>query len=277
MTEDTKQRSGLVMVAAFDGWNDACQAATNVIRHLVKRYESREIRHISCDGFYDYQVSRPMMCHVTGRARIIWPQTTFYEIALSHRQRIIAQIAPEPNYRWREYCRQSLHIAEELDVDHVVTLGAMFADCPHTRPLPISISSGSRACEDDRQYNGPIGIPTVLDAMAGEAGFATTSMWVSLPQYLGSEECAQGTLELMRGLSCLTGIEFDESGLAEKTKRWEAQASMLLRCNDHLADYVRHLEREYDLNAEAERDASIGAPQAEQLVKETEDFLRSIG
>lgn len=204
MTEDVKRQSGTVMIAAFDGWNDACQAATNVIRHLVKRYDSREIRHISCDGFYDYQVARPMMCHVTGRARIIWPQTTFHEITLAPDARVIAQIAPEPNYRWREYCRQSLHIAEELDIDRVVTLGAMFADCPHTRPLPVNVSSEDCPCEDDRQYNGPIGIPTVLDAMACESGFDTTSIWVSLPQYLGNEDCAPGTVELLRGLSRIT-------------------------------------------------------------------------
>lgn len=72
-----------ILIAAFEGWNDASQAATNVVRHLVSRYESQEVRHIDNEGFYDYQVARPMICSVQGRKRIIWPQTTFYDIAVS--------------------------------------------------------------------------------------------------------------------------------------------------------------------------------------------------
>ena len=89
------------MISAFEGWNDACQAATNVIRHLVSRYDSQEVHHIDNEGFYDYQVARPMICSVQGRKRIIWPQTTFYDIAVSPSLHFLAQIAPEPNYRWR--------------------------------------------------------------------------------------------------------------------------------------------------------------------------------
>ncbi len=82
------------MISAFEGWNDACQAATNVIRHLVSRYDSQEVHHIDNEGFYDYQVARPMICSVQGRKRIIWPQTTFYDIAVSPSLHFLAQIAP---------------------------------------------------------------------------------------------------------------------------------------------------------------------------------------
>ena len=102
-----------ILIAAFEGWNDASQAATNVVRHLVSRYESQEVRHIDNEGFYDYQVARPMICSVQGRKRIIWPQTTFYDIAVSPMLHLLAQIAPEPNYRWEEYCRQTLRVAED--------------------------------------------------------------------------------------------------------------------------------------------------------------------
>lgn len=147
---------------------------------LVKRYESREIRHIKCDDFYDYQVARPMLCHVSGRTNLIWPQTTFYDITLDAGKRIYAQIALEPNYRWKEYCSRSLAIADELDVNRIITLGSMFSDCPHTRPLPIAVSDGDCQCEGDRSYNGPVGIPTVLDVAAAQQGFAHSSMWVSI-------------------------------------------------------------------------------------------------
>ena len=276
MSEAAKD-TGAVLIAAFEGWNDACQAATNAVRHLVKRYESREIRHIRCDDFYDYQVARPMLCHVSGRTNLIWPQTTFYDITLDAGKRIYAQIAPEPNYRWKEYCSQSLAIADELDVNRIITLGSMFSDCPHTRPLPIAVSDGDCQCEGDRSYNGPVGIPTVLDAAAAQQGFAHSSMWVSIPQYLGSDECSAGTMRLLDALGKHIGFTFDTADLKQKAEQWKAQASILVRCNDQLHDYVEHLEHDYDLQQKAEAEASLGAPQAEQLVKEAEAFLRQMG
>ncbi len=227
MSEAAKD-TGAVLIAAFEGWNDACQAATNAVRHLVKRYESREIRHIRCDDFYDYQVARPMLCHVSGRTNLIWPQTTFYDITLDAGKRIYAQIAPEPNYRWKEYCSQSLAIADELDVNRIITLGSMFSDCPHTRPLPIAVSDGDCQCEGDRSYNGPVGIPTVLDVAAAQQGFAHSSMWVSIPQYLGSDECSAGTIRLLDALGKYIGFIFDTADLKQKAEQWKAQASILV-------------------------------------------------
>lgn len=267
---------GTPMISAFEGWNDACQAATNVVHHLIAHYESAEVRYIRCDGFYDYQVARPISCSVTGRRRILWPQTTFYEITINPSTRIYAQIAPEPNYRWIEYCRQSLHIAEEFDVGHVITLGSMFADCPHTRPLPVDVSGRGCQCEMDREYNGPVGIPTVLDSIACEEGFNTTTMWTSIPQYLGSDECAQGTLQMLRQLSAILGVDLDEGDLPTKAESWKAQASILVRCNDELIDYVQHLEHDYDLKAQALKLAESGTAQAEELVKEAEAYLRKL-
>ncbi|KAA8817407.1 PAC2 family protein [Bifidobacterium callitrichos] len=265
-----------VLIAAFEGWNDACQAATNTVRHLVDRYDAREIRHISCDGYYDYQVSRPMLCRALGSPRIIWPQTTFYEITISPTRRIFAQIAPEPNYRWREYCRQSLHIADELDVDHIVTLGSMFANCPHTRPVPVDVSHDLEVENPSEGYTGPVGIPTVLDDMAREQSFDTTSLWASIPQYTGNDDCPKATLALLDRLGDELGLTFDTGDLEAETRVWEAKASMLLHCSDQLAEYVHHLERDWDAAEEARRTAAANPAQAEQLVKEAEDFLKNL-
>lgn len=279
---------GATLVCAFDGWNDACQAATGLIRHLVAAYDAQEIRHIQCDGFYDYQVARPMLCHAAGSARIIWPQTTFYDIALPSGRHLYAQIAPEPNYRWLEYCQQSLHIAEELDIEHIVTLGSMFAECPHTRPLPVeqvrpasgdTVGYGSDnvhmpcpSCKRD-PHDGPIGITTVLDTMAAEEGFDATSLWVSIPQYLGNDDCPLGSLRMLRALSSLTGLGLDESHLVEEAKQWEAKAAMLTTCNEDLKDYVHHLEQQYDKTSGSQSLVEINKPQADQLVREAEEFL----
>lgn len=267
------------MVSAFAGWNDACQAATNVIRHLIDVYDAREVGKICCAGFYDYQTSRPMLCSTNGRRHIVWPETTLYEITIDPTHRIVVEMGPEPNYRWLEFCHRSLHIAEECDVDTVITLGSMFADCPHTRPLPLEATEGgyetaSTGEEDD--YTGPIGIPTVLDQVAHDHGFDATSLWVSIPQYLGSDDCAQATLRLLHELGTRLGVELDEGDLPHRAAQWTAQANLLVRCNDDLADYVRHLEIEVDTRRQAEEAERMSHVTANDIAQEAEAFLRDI-
>lgn len=262
------------MVSAYEGWNDASQAASEVIHYLISHYESRLVREINSDGYYDYQSARPMLCHITGHARIVWPHTSFYEIQVSPELCILAQIAPEPNYHWKDYCKETLQIAREFGVSHFVTLGSMYASCPHTRPLPVDISSATCTCELDREYNGPIGITTVLDHMACKAGMATTSIWVSIPKYMNSDTCAQGTLQLVHGLSTTLGVQLDTKDLQNKADAWKTKATTLAACDDSLSSYIAHLEHEYDLAQRARTVASLGAPQAEQLVREAEAFLK---
>ena len=102
-------------------------------------------------------------------------------------------------------------------------------------------------------------------------------MWVSIPQYLGSDECSAGTIRLLDALGKYIGFIFDTADLKQKAEQWKAQASVLTRCNDDLAQYVKHLEHDYDMQEKADQVARFGAPAAEQLVREAEAFLRSRG
>ena len=264
-----------VMVAAFDGWNDACQSATDVIRHLVSRYRSLEIGHINKDGYYDYQSARPMQCTIQGSRCILWPQTVFYDIAVSDSLHILAQLGPEPNYQWLEYCRGSLRFAEQYDVECIVTLGSMLAECPHTRPLPIDISNNGKPLDPDYEYNGPIGITHALDMMAIEQGFNTTSLWVSIPRYLGSADpCPQATLTLLRELGEILGLDLPAGTIENKAKQWRSRCDVTVRNNVDFEHFVSQLERDYDLHQHAKELSSAGTPMAAQLVQEAEAFLR---
>ncbi|MBB2954832.1 hypothetical protein FHX77_000212 [Bifidobacterium commune] len=290
MTSEVKAEKPL-MICAFEGWNDASQAATNVIWHLVARYDSREIRHIRTDSYYDLQVARPMVCHVTGQPRIIWPQTTFYEININPETQVYAQIAPEPNYRWLDYCHTSLSIADELDIGEIVTLGSMYADCPHTRPLPIeeealrrgksSINGGAeedhgKRPKNSNPYDGPVGIPSVLNMIAEEDGFDTDSMWVSVPKYLSGDECPQGTLEILERLSDLLCVKLDTGTLPQQATTWKAQATVLSNCNDDLKHYIRQLEAQYDVDQQLDALESRANNHGEQIALEAEEFLSHI-
>lgn len=262
------------LIAAFGGWNDACQAATDAIKLLLDSYASKEIDHICCDSYYDYQCSRPMMCTVNGRKRIIWPETTFYEITIDENTAIYAEMGPEPNFHWSDFCHRSLRIADECEITGVITLGSMFADCTHTRALPVNYSEGDDDDAGEDSYSGPVGIPTVLNYMAAEDGFEAGSLWVSIPQYMNADSCSAGTLRLLEELSAIVGIPLEEGDLPSRAERWHAKAEMLMRCNDDLADYVHHVERMMDEQKTDDSDLA-STPHGQQLIQETEDFLRS--
>lgn len=276
MYEEEMDEHRCVMIAAFGGWNDAGEAATDVVRHLVETYDAHEIGHICCDGFYDYQVNRPMQCNVDGHRRIVWPETTFYQAEVSPSLTLVLSIGPEPNFHWCDYCQRMIAIAEDCDVDEVISLGAMFDECPHTRPLPVTVTTPSDDLCGEDSYTGPVGITTVLAVKADELGFETTSAWVSIPQYLSNDSCPEGALRLLRAVETKLDVNLKGDELEAKARRWHASADMLMRCNDMLDDYVRRLEQSFDRNTD---DGKGGFPmlspdQARRVVEQAEAFLR---
>lgn len=272
MSEGTKN----ILLTAFDGWNDAAQSATNTIHHLIQHYKSREICRIDGNNFYDYQRTRPMICHAAGRTDIVWPQTSFFEIALTRRFHVFAQIAPEPNYNWQEYCSRCFAIADELEVDRIISLGSMFTASPHTRPMATVWDTGHCECNADHAYNGPVGITTVFDRAAEEHGFEHASLWVSIPDYMSRDDCPPGTLALLQELSHVFDVELDACDLYEKSLEWTTRGDCIMRNDSELERYIHSLEDEYDLRKEAEQIVTEHASQVEQLVEETENFLRDI-
>lgn len=266
-----------VLLAAFEGWNDASQAATDALRHLIDTYTSQEVRSIRCDRFYDYQETRPIVCHCGGRRRILWPQTTFFDITVNEELHILAQIAPEPNYHWLDYCRQSLAIGEEFEVDQVITLGSMFAQCPHTRPLPVDISDGKEPCDLDRDYSGPVGIPTILDDQARSLGYDASSIWVSVPQYAGTESCSPASIRLLQALETTLQTKLSYDSLLEKAKVWQQDMDQAVSFDENMKLHVAQLEQEFDLEQSARDIAAPGTVQSRRLIKEAEDFLKGYG
>lgn len=273
---EQRARAQYVMVSAFDGWNDACQSATNVVRHLVSKYRSLEVGHINRDGFYDFQTARPMQCTIQGTRRILWPQTSFYDITITDDLHILGQLGPEPNYHWMEYCQDSLHFAKQYGVSQVITLGSMFAESPHTRAFPVDISQNGESQDPDSEYSGPIGIPHVLDALALEDGYDTTALWISVPQYLGSDPCPPATLQLLNQLSMVIGVELDPKDLTNKAEQWKTRSDVMVHSNADLKQYVDQLEHDYDMKDSAKSITSKSAPEVQQLLQEAESYLRDL-
>lgn len=273
MSKEYGKQHQVVLVAAFQGWNDASEAASGAIRHLIDSYNSQTIGHIDSDDYYDLQTSRPVLCTVLGHKRIVWPQTTFYQIHVSEDTELILALGPEPNMHWLDYCREMLAIADDVEVTKIVSLGSMFADCPHTRELPTSVSEGSDLSVDEETYSGPIGIPTVLTMTAAQMGFEADTIWVSIPEYLGADDCPEGTLRLLERLGGVLDEALNLDDVAKRARQWKADAQMLVRYNGMLANYVHQLEEQVD---ESASNTLMSAQKAQQLVQETEAYLQSL-
>lgn len=267
----TQTRStGTTLIAAFEGWNDAAEAATGALKGLLRLSPSSVAATIDSDRFFDFQLTRPILCTVSGKKRIAWPRTFFYE---GSEQNFLLAIGPEPNLNWHAYADEFLSIARQHHVTRIIFLASMFAECPHTRPLPVFIENGGDLSVTDDTYSGPIGIPTVLAILAAQAGIPAETLWVSVPKYLGDESCPKASLALLTHLQTEYGAPIDLSAMENQSACWEADAAMLLRYNAPLARYVRSLEEHQD---QEERSAQIDPRKTQQLIADAEKYLRSV-
>ena len=262
------------MVAAFEGWNDAGDAATGAVEHLGEVWEAEDVADLDPDEFYDFQVNRPTVSLEDGTTRrITWPTTRFMVCRLPTSERDLVLVrGVEPNMRWRGFCEEILAIAQSLGVAQVVTLGALLADSPHTRPVPVSGTSSdpvlaSRLGLEHSRYEGPTGIVGVLQDACEKASLPAVSFWAAVPHYVAQPPCPKATIALLRRVEDLLDISVPLSDLPERARAWEQQVDELAAEDADVAEYITSLE---------EREPETDLPEAsgEAIAKEFERFLR---
>lgn len=241
------------MVAAFDGWNDAADAASGVVDHLIEEWDADVLVELDAEDFYDFQVHRPQVHrHEDGDSFLIWPTPTIYHARPPGSDRDVLLLrAPEPNLRWRSFCSTILGVATLAGVTEVVTLGALLADCPHTRPVPISGSAShehvrGRLMLGDARYTGPVGINAVFAEEAFRLGLSTVSMWAAVPHYLAEPPCPKATVALLGALEDAVALPLPQGVLPELAEAWQRGADDLAANDQEIADYVETLEAERD-------------------------------
>ena len=189
-----------VMLAAFEGWNDAGEAASDALRYLNKLWGGKKVGAIDADEYYDFQFTRPTIRRTAaGERKIKWPSTRIFKASVpdSNVDVIFVQ-GTEPSYKWRAYTAELLVHAEALHVDYVILVGALLADVPHSRPIPVSTSTDDAALRERMdleasQYEGPVGIVGVLGEVALLAGLPTVSLWAAVPHYVAQAPVAEGS------------------------------------------------------------------------------------
>jgi predicted ATP-grasp superfamily ATP-dependent carboligase len=266
-----------VVVAAFEGWNDAGEAASGVIQHLESNWNATLVAEIDPDDYYDFQVTRPTVEIVDGETRrITWPTTRIFWARPPDSERdVILVRGIEPNMRWRSFCRELQELMLELGVETVVLLGALLADAPHTRPVPVTGAasglglSGELSLEPTR-YEGPTGILGVLQDACAKADLTTVSLWAAVPHYVAQPPSPKATLALLRRVEDLLDVTVPLGDLPEEARAWENGVNELAEQDSEVAEYVKALEEQKDATElpEASGDA---------IAREFERFLRRRG
>ncbi|GAA0963467.1 PAC2 family protein [Virgisporangium aurantiacum] len=266
-----------VAIAAFEGWNDAADASTAVVEHLEEIWEAKNVATLDPEEFYDFQVNRPTVTLAEGEVRKIdWPTTRFSVAKPPGAERDVVLIRGiEPSMRWRTFCNELLEVCHSLDVTRIVLLGALLADVPFTRPLPISGSASDRATADRygltlSRYEGPVGIVSILQDAAQRADLEAMSFWVHVPHYANNPPCPKATLALLHRIEEVLDLPIPTADLAEESGEWENRLRQAAEQDAELAEYVRELE-------ERSGDEGIQPLSGDEIAQEFERYLRRRG
>ena len=262
-----------VLIAAFRGWNDAGDAATFATSHLSRVWGGERIASIDPEEFYDFQAVRPNVHLVDGITReITWPANEFWAARTADRD-VLLFIGTEPSLRWKTFSRMIVSEARRHGVNFVVTLGALLADVPHSRDVPITGTAADPALVERlgltrSGYEGPTGIVGVLHDAFGRARVESASLWAAVPHYLAVTPNPKASLALVRQASELVGVPAPVEDLERATSTYEERVSEIVAADEDVQAYVTALEERAD-----EIDTSE-LPSGEALAAELENFLR---
>ena len=263
-----------VIIAAFEGWNDAGEAASGVINHLSLAWQATPVGAIDPEDYYDFQVTRPVTEVAEGRTeRLIWPTTRLLAAKQEATDRDLLLVhGIEPNMRWRGFCSELVTSFSELGIELVVLLGALLADSPHTRPVPVAAAASDPALAADLRaepvdYKGPTGIVGVLQHACADAGIPAVSLWASVPHYVAQPPCPKATLALIRGVEDVLDMSLPLADLPQEARAWERGVDELAEQDTEVADYVRTLE-------EAKDATDLPEASGDAIAREFERYLR---
>jgi proteasome assembly chaperone (PAC2) family protein len=270
------------LVCAFKGWNDAGDAATAALQFVGASFGATRFAQIDPEDFYDFQATRPkIVIDSRGTRSIEWPTVDVFEARVPRAPRdLILLQGPEPSMRWQGFCRHVVDLAEALGTQMVVSLGALLADVPHSRPVHITGLATDEALVErlgmsPTSYEGPTGIVGVLHAACQDAGIPSASLWASVPHYVAAAPNPKAALALVRKLEGVVGVTVDASELESAAADYERQVSLAVQSDPEVQAFVERLEQ---AAAEEEDDLEPGdIPSGDVIAREFQRFLRQRG
>jgi hypothetical protein len=266
-----------LVVVAFEGWNDAGDAATGALEHLELIWDAKPLAALDPEDYYDFQVNRPTVSLVGGVSRRIeWPTTRISVARPPDSDRDVVLIRGiEPNMRWRAFCDELIAILAELDVSIVVALGALLADTPHTRPTPVTGSAydaeSARAYGlEASRYEGPTGILGVFQDACVQAGLPAISFWAAVPHYVSQPPSPRATVALLQRVEEVLELAVPLGGLPQQAEDWVKTVDEMANEDDEVVEYVRSLE-------ERATETDLSQANGDTIAREFERYLRRRG
>ncbi|WP_010202435.1 proteasome assembly chaperone family protein [Salinibacterium sp. PAMC 21357] len=289
---NTPFANGRLLVVAFEGWNDAGEAASGAVRSLKEQLDVYPIAEVDPEEYFDYQFNRPLVAYDDdGNRSLTWPSVTIFgpsrpntvrpesiaadahlQVSAGNQSNIYLLLGTEPSRSWRAFTRDILHTIVDNGITSIVFLGAMLADVPHTRPISVFTSSENpevrTALEIERSsYEGPVGILSVLGQAAEAAGISTMSIWASVPHYVHNAPSPKATLAIIDKLEEIVDVVIPRGNLVSEASDWETGIDALAGEDDDMSSYIEQLERARD---------TVDSPEAsgEAIAQEFEKYLR---
>jgi predicted ATP-grasp superfamily ATP-dependent carboligase len=270
------------LVCAFKGWNDAADAASAALTFVGSALGAERFASIDPEEFFDFQATRPQIRLTEGRGReISWPEVEIYEARVPRAPRDLILLAgTEPSMRWRTFSSLVVDLAEAMGTQMVVTLGALLADVPHSRPVSMTgLASDedlvNRLGLETSNYEGPTGIVGVLHSACADAGLPSASLWAAVPHYIAAAPNPKAALALVRALEGLVGVSVDASDLESASADYERQVNLAVQSDPDVQAFVERLERAADED-EMSLD-STDVPSGDVIAREFQRFLRQRG
>lgn len=272
--EDLPELRDPIMIAAFEGWNDAGETASATLGHLIRTWGAEAVAALDPEDYYDFQVNRPrVLTEADGNRAIRWPTTRIMLAQDTPLDRDVVLVQGiEPSMRWMTFYGEIIDLATDLDVRTLITLGGLLADVPHTRPIPVTVTSEHEETRQrfdlqPSQYEGPTGIVGVVVDAAHEAGIPTMSVWAAVPHYAGGSPSPKATLALLTRLEELLDTIIGHDDLPEQARAWEHGVNELAQSDDEVAEYVQTLE-------EAQDTTELPEASGDAIAREFERYLR---
>ena len=270
------------MVCAFQGWNDAGDAASSAVSFLASALEARRFARVDPEDFYDFQANRPsVQFDDSNRRELVWPTVEVFEAPAPRAPRDLVLVqGVEPSMHWRAFTSHLVDLAEALGVQMVVSLGALLGDVPHTRPVAMTgyasdPSLVERLGMQSSTYEGPTGIVGVLHHACAEAGLPSASLWAAVPHYVAAAANPKAALALVRRLEGLIGVSVDVSDLESAATDYERQVGLAVQSDPDIQAFVERLEQAAE--SEGEGSSPDEVPSGDILAREFQRFLRQRG
>ena len=270
-----------IMIVAFSGWNDAAEAASGAVEHLLSGWRDKSddvlpelIAEVESEDFYDFQVNRPVVSIDESEIRsITWPSTQVFGMAIPSMKRdLVIVTGVEPSMKWKSFTSELLDLADDLEVSLIVSLGSLLADTPHTRPITVTgtgahPSIANRLGVSVSKYEGPTGILGIIQDGCMRRGIDAISLWAAVPHYASNAPSPKATLALINTLEEFLNIKIQLSDLPDRADAWEREVNDLAADDSDIADYVKALEESKDA-------AELPEVSGDTIAKEFERYLR---